>query len=214
MQLATPDSSLVIHLASLSGKPSLTCKGLLGAVLRDENIIKVGCSIDQDMLELRTKFRNNLEARGRLDLNNLRTPSTSSSPGLKRLCRTILGVALPKSRRIATSDWSRVPLSPTQLAYSARDAWAGAAVAAVLEARDPTTFAPLVLQRRLRDQRTLRDLQQRQKKRKRAKHRLKSILAPYAVLQQYHLPPWQAQLVRELKCVLQENRFEQLIWSL
>ena len=207
MQLSTPHSSLVIHLAHLSGKPSMACKHILEAVLRDENIIKAGCSIDQDMLELRSKFRNSLEARSRLDLNNLRT--ARESPGLKRLCRTILGVELPKSRRVATSDWSRVPLSSTQLAYSARDAWAGAAVSAVLEARDPSTFSPFCLQQRLRGQRSLRDLQRRLKKRKRAKHQLKSILAPYAALRRgHHLPPWKARLVREWHGVLKENRFE------
>ena len=39
-----------------------------------------------------------------------------------------LGTELNKSKRIVLSDWSKTPLSEEQISYSARDAWAAAAI--------------------------------------------------------------------------------------
>jgi hypothetical protein len=178
----------------------------------DEGIVKAGCSIDQDMLELRTRFRH-LEARSRLELGELGATGFGTT-GLKTLCRHIVGVDLPKSRRMSMSDWSQVPLNRAQLEYCARDAWAGAAIAASLEARNPSTFSAYSLTERLRGQRTLDELQHRQQQRKQAKNALKAILGPYLLTKKGRLTmdanllPWETERVRQLQAIMEENRLE------
>ena len=214
VQLATPEASLVVHLARNTGRPSKACIPILEAVLRDERIIKAGCGVDQDMLELRRKFRG-LEARSRLELGGIGASDKGETLGLRKLAASILGVDLPKSRRLATSNWSQVPLTEAQVAYSARDAWAAAAIVDVLEIHDPATFATDALVDRLRSQRSVKDLSRRQKKRKQAKNLLSSLLAPYSLrshkskVQRNGLPSWKVETVRELKNVMKENKFEQ-----
>jgi len=212
VQLATPQASLVVHLARNKGRPSKACVPLLEAVLRDERIIKAGCGVDQDMLELRRKYRG-LEARSRLELGGIGASDKGETLGLKRLAASILSVDLPKSRRLATSNWSQVPLTQAQVAYSARDAWVAAAIVDVLASQDPETFETNALVDRLRSQRSLKDLSQRQRKRKNAKNLLSSLLAPYSLqckskASMNTLPSWKVESVRKLKTVMKENKFE------
>ena len=47
---------------------------------------------------------------------------------MEKLVREIVGVELAKSKKIAMSDWSMIPLTDIQVMYASRDAWAGAAV--------------------------------------------------------------------------------------
>jgi hypothetical protein len=213
VQLATLDASLVVHLASLNGRPSGSCGPQLEALLRDETIVKAGCSVDQDMLELRQKWTR-LEARSRLDLGGIGA-SGSQRLGLKQLTSKILGVDLPKSRRLTMSNWSQVPLSSAQLAYSARDAWAGAAIIAELAARDPDTFGTEALVDLLRPQRSIDDLYHRQRRRKEAKNLLSSLVAPYSFKEKARqpektsdMPTWKAKVVSNLKHVMKENRLD------
>ena len=206
VQLSTLTSSIVIQLARNSGKPSQACAPLLEAVFNDETIIKAGVGVDDDMLELQTKWQS-LDARSRLDLGRIcrLDANTGNTPGLKSLCHHLVGVHLPKSKHVACSDWSELPLTFPQLAYSARDAWAGAAVAAVLEQEFPTEFSPGALVGHLENQRTIADLGKRLKRRKQAKHWIKTIRAPY---KDALLPPMKADMVRRLRRVVKENRFE------
>jgi len=208
----------VVHLTRSSGSYSRACQPLLQAVLSDEVIVKAGCGIDMDMLELRSVWRG-LEARSRLDLGGLRANYRHNTPGLKKLAASILGVDLPKSRRIATSDWSRFPLSVEQVTYSAWDAWVGAAVTEELARRDPSTFGTLALTERLRSQRSVEELYQRQRRRKRAKLILSSLMAPYNGQQQSELqqapkqkrsngedlPQWKVEMAHKLRRVVKAN---------
>jgi hypothetical protein len=213
VQLATLDAVLVVHLASLNGRPSSSCGPLLEAVLRDENIIKAGCSVDGDMLELRGKWTR-FEARSRLDIGGVGA-SGSQRLGLKQLTSSILGLDLPKSRRMAMSNWSQVPMSSLQLAYCARDAWVGAAIVAELAARDPDTFGTEALVDLLRPQRTIDDLYHRQRRRKGAKNQLSSLVAPYSFREKTRqpektseMPSWKAEMVSNLKDIMNENRLD------
>jgi hypothetical protein len=52
VQLATPDSCLVVHLVRTSGRRSQACSPILKAVLCDEMFVKAGCAIDDDLLAL------------------------------------------------------------------------------------------------------------------------------------------------------------------
>ena len=134
VQLATTQAALVVHLVKNDGRFSRACIPLLEAILKDDRIVKTGCGIDDDMLTLRERFKG-LEAYGRFELGGICPIVPGELVGLKRLTAMLLGLHLPKSKRLAASGWSQVPLSPAQITYSARDAWAGAAIAARLADR-------------------------------------------------------------------------------
>ena len=213
VQLSTPTHALVVHLAKASGRPSRACAPLIESLLQDENIVKAGCAIDQDLIELHAQWQGT-EARSRFDLGGL-GGDKGAVLGLRTLCAYILRADLPKSRRTAMSDWSQLPLTDAQLSYCARDAWAGAAVAAELEAMAPEIFSPAALSHRLQDQRTLRDMTERQLNRKQAKQMIMSILKPYSLarrkkVREKDLPQWKKKLVNELREVMRTNRYDGL----
>jgi 3'-5' exonuclease len=212
VQIATPTSAMVIHLTRNSGRFCRSCQPLIESILEDERIVKAGCGVDMDMLELRDVFPT-LEARSRFDLGTLRRHD-NNMPGLKTLAACILDVDLPKSRKVSTSDWSQFPLSDFQIAYAARDAWAGAAVAAELELIDHGTFGYDALVDRLRVERPLTELHRRQRKRHRARSLLKALLrtneSRKARRRSVDLSLWKIELVRELRAVVQANKHVQV----
>jgi 3'-5' exonuclease len=176
--------------------------------MRDESIVKAGCGIDQDLLELRSVWPR-LEAKSRLDLGGLRSNSKDNVPGLKTLAAIVLGFDLPKSLRITTSDWSHVPLTIEQVTYGARDAWVGAAVVEELTRRDPQVFGTAALVKRLQSQPSLQELHQRQRHRQQAKLVLSALRAPYSSgrsKKQKLLPTWKKQMVYQLRNVVKANR--------
>ena len=242
--------------------------------MADDAIVKAGCSIDQDLMELylysiyqhgndqgaATKWRTDhhqhskgmqdngliLEARSRLDLGGIRlvghptfneTNANNNTVGLKTLAAEILGVKLDKPRRLAISDWSRVPLSANQIAYSARDAWASAAVVAELGKRgtslpsysssssspSPFSFAATtdtsrtaeeqLLSRQLlvtarNRERSIRELVQRQSKRKRAQRILKKFVYHHRRNRLRRYSSWRWRVLQHLKTVLKENKYD------
>lgn len=199
-----------------NGRPSGACGPLLEAVFRDQDIVKAGCGIDQDMLELRQARWPGLEATSRLDLGQLGRRAHGRTLGLKTLTQQILALDLPKSKNLARSDWSQLPLCDKQLAYAARDAWVAAAMVDELAAIDPDTFATTALVQRLRQQRSIREIAQRQSKRKQAKMLLHALLAPYQVnakgqkgtvrrSQLENLPSWKFKKVQELQLQISSN---------
>lgn len=191
VQLATPDSCLVIHLARRSGRHSQACAPILKAVLCDEQFVKAGCAIDEDLMSL-YEIWGGLDATSRLDLGWLggggagggdgtdMQPPPRRRFGLKTLSKGLLGVDLPKPEDIATSDWSVVPLTEAQIMYSARDAWAGAAIAETLALYDPDTFHHTSLVSTLgRNEIPIAELVVRQQQRDQAKSQLRRILSQY-----------------------------------
>jgi ribonuclease D len=127
-----------------------------------------------------------LEARSRLDLGGLGSScdreQRRNNPrrGLKALSRVILGVDLPKPKSQILSDWSQVPLTEDQVMYSARDAWAAAAIVNRLAEQDPATFGNSNLIQMLESYETpTSNLMQRKDQRQRAKDELDKLLQPY-----------------------------------
>lgn len=168
----------MVHLTRGNGRPSRACAPILEAVLADESIVKAGVGIDQDMVELSDCW-GGLQARSRLDVCGIGFHCNGNTVGLQRLTSSILGLDLGKTKKQAVSDWSQVPLSDEQLIYSARDAWAGAAIVAELASVAPDTFGTAALIDLLKSERSMDDLMHLVKSRERAKTQLASILRPY-----------------------------------
>lgn len=203
VQLSTLESSVVIQLARKNGKPSTACAPLLAAVLQDDSIVKVGCGIDQDLLQLSSQWHK-LEARSRLDLSDVFDLNGGNTLGLKTLTRHALGIDLPKPRSLAISNWSSLPLTDRQLDYAARDAWAGAAIVHALERRYSESFCPSYLSESLREQTSLRVLQNKYERRRHAKGLIKTLLLPYQN-NRAAVPTWKLALIRQLHQVAREN---------
>ena len=216
VQLATPSSALVVHLAKASGRPSRACAPVIESILGNPDIIKAGCAIDQDFVEL-CDYWKGFEGRSRFDLGGI-GGNPGSVTGLRTLCANILHLDLPKSRRLALSDWSQLALTDAQLAYCARDAWVGAAVAAELEALLPQTFSPIILQNRLQSQRSVQDLLDRQRTRRQAQKLLLALRTTFATSpkkkkkknSKRESPDWKKGLVTQLKSVIRQNRYDGL----
>lgn len=81
--------------------------------------------------------------------------------------------SLEKSKRLVISNWARNPLSNEQIAYSARDAWAGAAIVEELGRRDPEKFGMEALKELLSTQPNLKALRKSQRERGSARKALR-----------------------------------------
>ena len=172
----------------------------------DDSIVKAGAGIDQDMLEL-WECWDGLRARSRLELGGIGS-TTKTRIGLQRLTSSILGVDLGKTKMQALSDWSQVPLTEEQLTYSARDAWAGAAIVAELAKCDPNTFGTDALVDMLKSERALGDLRQSAKRRKHAKMQLTILLQPYVPSSRHQtkkIPPKVREKASKLKRLVRET---------
>lgn len=174
VQLATTESSLVIPLLNKHKKYTSACLPLLEEVLRDEKIVKCGTGIEEDLLDLKrfVPGLKDLDAKSRLDLGLL---GKSNQVGLKTLTRLVLGRSLEKPKRVTISNWSKIPLSNEQIAYSARDAWAGAAVVEELGRRDPEKFGVKALRELLSKQPELKALRKSQRQRRSARRAMRQV---------------------------------------
>lgn len=209
VQLATPTNCLVVHLLRKTGRRSKACIPIVEAVLEDPSIVKVGCGIDLDLIELRDIWPG-VDGRSRLDLGGV-GGGGNRQLGLRTLAARILGIDLPKSRRTATSDWSQVPLSEKQLAYCARDAWAAAAVVERLAELDDIRFSQGALVASLSNQTSIKDLSERLSERRRVRSLIKSLLEPHksgSEANQTDLPEWKTETVKTLRAVLVETAME------
>lgn len=170
----------MIHLANRKGRHSEACAPVLKAVLCDHNFVKAGCALDEDLMSLYELWGGGVEARSRLDLGFVGNKDRANRYGLKSLSQLVLGVELTKSKRIAMSDWSSVPLNRRQITYSARDAWAGAAIAAKLAHLHPETFGrENLVEHLVAAEPPISDLVRKQRRRDEAKERLRRLLSPY-----------------------------------
>jgi hypothetical protein len=157
LQLASADGAcLVVHLAHVKRKNcfvSTTSGGVqdapesagtgnrfqglddLDEVLQDTRVLKAGVGINLDAIDLWREHR--LAVAARFDIGGIGVPRGGNRvQSLQKLAEMVSGFTLHKSKTLAMSDWSAVPLTQRQLEYAAADAFAAASVVDTL-ARSP-----------------------------------------------------------------------------
>ena len=130
LQLGVDTSCLVLHIYHMSNLPD----GLV-AVLTDKKVLKIGSGIKQDVSKLRRD--RGLVCQGFVDTQDVAKSLDLSTQkvGLKALAERFLGITLAKSKRVATSNWEKFPLTLRQIEYAALDAWIGLKVFNEMEHR-------------------------------------------------------------------------------
>lgn len=225
IQLSTPTSCIIVPLSRCGPDGSvLHAPDIVRDVIMNEKVIKVGVGIDDDALELFRWSREGYEdaladnakrslssgsrnptpelklwkMKSRFDIGCvLPGPNPSRRAGLRELALTVLGVNIPKSKKLAMSNWCNRHLTMEQISYAARDAWVAAAVVerlqkmvgdsstgrvdAKVDGKDNenvvNTFHPdcLLSMEFLKGQRDVFEIDERATRRKAAKEELKEI---------------------------------------
>jgi len=113
IQCATETAVYIIQLARL---PSL--KGL-EALFANEQIIKAGVDLQQDIMKLRQQVP--CSYRGFVDVCRMAKQAGIKTFSMRGLAAVLLGVRISKTMR--TSNWARDVLLEQQITYAATDAW-------------------------------------------------------------------------------------------
>jgi ribonuclease D len=113
LQLATEDKAFLFRLNKI-GFPKA-----LADLLSNENIMKIGVAIRDDLKELQ-RFQS-FEPDGFVDLQETAKDLNIKNISLKKLTAIVLNFRISKSQRV--SNWEQEILSPAQLKYAATDAW-------------------------------------------------------------------------------------------
>jgi hypothetical protein len=193
IQLATSQSCLIVQLARCGDGSALHAPTILRDVVNNPNIIKVGVGVDGDALELyrwskesaQKQSENNdpdssmlWEMTSRFDIGCI-LPSNNPGRqlGLRELASTILGVEITKNKKLAMSNWGVKHLRHEQISYAARDAWVSAACVQRLQ-RDGKAFSldELLGMDFMKNQMSLKDINERAALRKSAKVEFKALL--------------------------------------
>lgn len=146
LQLGVETSCLVLHIYHMSKLP----KSLI-SILRDENILKVGVGIKEDVLKLHRD--KGLVCEGMADIQamamkSLGIPASAPKLGLKALAERFLDIELEKPKEITTSNWENFPLQLRQIEYAALDAWAGLKIYQAIIKRQLVTGESILLRSR------------------------------------------------------------------
>lgn len=113
LQLALPARVFLIRLTH-TGIPDA-----LAGYLEDENFLKVGLAIRDDLKALQQLRK--FTPRGFIELTTLTRKAGYTGEGIKTLTAQILGHRISKSAQ--TSNWEAPTLTEKQLRYAATDAW-------------------------------------------------------------------------------------------
>jgi hypothetical protein len=184
IQLSSAHAALVIHLTSPQNSQIIPT---LASLLQDDLILKVGVGIDDDMLEL-YRWDNRLNCSSRFDIGGIGSTAKRNRIGLQKLAKALVGVEIPKTKRISRSDWSQVPLSEAQLIYAARDAWAGAAVMNNIHRMYRQMHIDVIAVMVKEKERPMIDVDVRARKRRKAKNEFKDIMDEMKALSVYLTP--------------------------
>jgi ribonuclease D len=113
LQLSIPGKAFLFRIL-LCGIPDL-----LKQVLEDENIIKTGVAIHDDLKKLR-KIRDFIPG-GFVDLQKFSSELGIESNGLRKLAAIVLGIRISKNQQL--TNWESEELTEAQAIYAATDAW-------------------------------------------------------------------------------------------
>lgn len=113
LQLADDSRAWLFRLNMIGLPPELT------TLLADENIIKTGVAIHDDLKALRLLAP--FEPAGFVDLQTVVAAHGIKQLGLKKLSAIVLGYSISKSQQ--TSNWEAPALTEPQQTYAATDAW-------------------------------------------------------------------------------------------
>ena len=205
MQIATVHAAIVVQFVDSNGNPSDFAAPPIQSVLANKFIVKAGIGIDQDMLDLYRKWNCSGKFLSRFDMGGIGA-TVDGTTSLKALTSSVAKVDLPKSRKVTLSHWGQIPLTDSQIAYCARDAWAAAVVMAELELRDPALFSTAALIQMLESEDDIADLESRAKSRKAAKTRINDIMGKGSKrLPRGTLTNEQRREIDELACFLRES---------
>ena len=91
----------------------------LSSILSNKNITKCGVSVDRDLIEL--MYLSPFDPISFVDLGNVARNNEIPHHGLRGLVAMFLKHRISKGSQ--TSDWSKISLSDSQIAYAATDAW-------------------------------------------------------------------------------------------
>ncbi|HOY68051.1 MAG TPA: 3'-5' exonuclease [Candidatus Ozemobacteraceae bacterium] len=126
VQFATENKAFIFQLQ----RPE--CRPFLAEILCAADVLKVGFDLREDRALLRRWC--GLEAKAVLDLGSVfRKKGYRNTVGVRAAVGIVLRQNFRKAKHVTTSDWSRLQLSSSQLAYAANDAYAALKVWAALE---------------------------------------------------------------------------------
>jgi len=113
LQLSTATRAFLFRL-NLIGLPAG-----LAEVLSDQNIIKAGVAIHDDIKFLQS--RRQFTPGGFIDLQPVAVKNGIKNLGLKKMAAIFLGFRISKKQQV--TDWEAATLSEAQMIYAATDAW-------------------------------------------------------------------------------------------
>jgi ribonuclease D len=125
LQLATADQAFLFRLYPVMKL------GPLIEILEDPNIVKTGVAIKDDVYNL--KKIEEFTPAGFEDLAPLAQSLKIEQTGLRNLTAIFFSQRLSKSAQL--SNWQKSPLSPSQQAYAATDAWISRELYLIMKAR-------------------------------------------------------------------------------
>lgn len=114
LQLSGAEKAFLFRIKLMGGIPKP-----LRTVLSNENIIKVGAAVNDDVRGL--EKHHDFPPRGFVDLQKIVWEYGIKDKAVKKMAAIILGIKISKTQQL--SNWEAETLSDAQKAYAATDAW-------------------------------------------------------------------------------------------
>jgi len=122
VQLATSSSVILVQLNRFQSFPKT-----LAQMISHDLVHKVGVGVLEDLKLLKRDYDVNFSETAFTDLNKavkklLHNDTSKNQLGLQTLAKELLGVEVPKPKRVRLGNWENVELTHEQICYAAYDA--------------------------------------------------------------------------------------------